>query len=74
MNEVHKDPGIYPAIPLQVEISRATVLERPILRHLMELYQYDFSEFDGAEVGPKYKIMRNLFTAFVQPCTEKEHI
>jgi predicted acetyltransferase len=26
--------------------------DRPVLRHLLELYRYDFSEFDGADVGP----------------------
>src|SRR2546428_3149200 len=25
---------------------------RPVLRRLVELYLYDFSEFDGADVGP----------------------
>jgi predicted acetyltransferase len=35
-----------------IEISRATEVERPILRQLMELYQYDFSEFDGSDIGP----------------------
>lgn len=37
---------------LKIEVNLATELERPILRHLMELYQYDFSEFDGADAGP----------------------
>jgi predicted acetyltransferase len=36
---------------LHIEVSLATVDERPILRHLMELYQYDFSEYDHAYVG-----------------------
>jgi predicted acetyltransferase len=37
---------------MHIEVSPATVVERPILRHLMELYQYDFSEVDGADTGP----------------------
>ena len=37
---------------MNIEVTPATVNERPILRHLMELYQYDFSEFDGADLGP----------------------
>jgi len=37
---------------MNIEVNHATVIERPILRHLMELYQYDFSEFDGADTGP----------------------
>jgi len=35
-----------------IEITPATITERPILRNLMELYQYDFSEFDGADLSP----------------------
>jgi len=37
---------------MNIEVTHATVNERPILRHLMELYQYDFSEFDGADLSP----------------------
>ncbi|MFZ2097231.1 MAG: GNAT family N-acetyltransferase [Anaerolineales bacterium] len=37
---------------MNIEISPANVAERPILRHLMELYLYDFSEFDDADPGP----------------------
>jgi predicted acetyltransferase len=37
---------------MNIEVSPATFEERPILRHLMELYQHDFSEFDGADVNP----------------------
>jgi predicted acetyltransferase len=39
-------------LTVDIDIAPATVTERPILRHLMELYQYDFSEFDGADTGP----------------------
>ncbi len=35
-----------------IDVSPAMVEERPLLRHLMELYQYDFSEFDGSDIGP----------------------
>ena len=38
-------------IELNIDVSPAAVAERPILRHLMELYLYDFSEVDGADVG-----------------------
>ncbi len=41
-----------PDHPNDLVVSPASVEERPILRHLMELYQYDFSEFDGADIGP----------------------
>jgi predicted acetyltransferase len=37
---------------MQIEITPATIHERPIFRNLMELYQYDFSEFDGADLSP----------------------
>jgi len=36
---------------MNIEITPATITERPILRNLMELYQYDFSEFDGADLS-----------------------
>lgn len=35
-----------------ISVDPADVAERPILRHLMELYLHDFSEFDHADVGP----------------------
>jgi predicted acetyltransferase len=37
---------------MSIEVKPASVEERPILRRLMELYQYDFTEFDGADIGP----------------------
>ncbi len=37
---------------MNIEVNPATVNERPILRQLMELYQYDFSEFDSADLTP----------------------
>jgi predicted acetyltransferase len=40
------------AFTRNIEIGPATVDERPIMRHMMELYQYDFSEFDGSDLGP----------------------
>jgi predicted acetyltransferase len=40
------------AITWNIEINPATVIERPILQQLMELYLYDFSEFDGADLSP----------------------
>ena len=41
-----------PANTMHIEVGPATVSEHSILRHLMELYQYDFSEFDRADTGP----------------------
>jgi len=40
------------AISMNILVTPATVSERPVLRQLMELYQYDFSEFDGSDIGP----------------------
>lgn len=37
---------------VRIKIDPAESAERPIIRRLMELYQYDFSEFDGADLGP----------------------
>lgn len=35
-----------------INVCLALVDEKPILHHLMELYQYDFSEFDGSDLSP----------------------
>jgi predicted acetyltransferase len=37
---------------MNIQVTPAQVVERPILRRMMELYQYDFTEFDGTELGP----------------------
>ena len=37
---------------MTITLTPALEAERPILRRLMELYLYDFSEFDLADVGP----------------------
>lgn len=37
---------------MSIEVTTAIEAEKPILRNLMELYLYDFSEFDGADPGP----------------------
>ena len=36
----------------RIKIDTADAAERSIMRHLMELYQYDFSEYDNADLGP----------------------
>ena len=35
-----------------VQVRKATLDEKPILRQLLELYEYDFSEFEDTDVGP----------------------
>ena len=37
---------------VEVEVLAATDRDRAVLRRLVELYRYDFSEFDGADVDP----------------------
>jgi predicted acetyltransferase len=34
-----------------IEVSPIAVEDKPVLGHLLELYQYDFSEFDGRDLG-----------------------
>ncbi|GCE45857.1 putative acetyltransferase [Thermosporothrix hazakensis] len=36
---------------MQVELQRASADQKIVLRHLMELCQYDYSEFDGEDVN-----------------------
>jgi predicted acetyltransferase len=38
---------------MTLSIVTASKRKRPILRRLMELYLYDFSEFDHADIGPQ---------------------
>ncbi len=35
-----------------IEVREAGLEDKPILRQLLELYQYDMSEYDGADLGP----------------------
>jgi predicted acetyltransferase len=39
-------------VVVQVEVLDATEHDHAVLRRLLELYRYDFSEFDGADVDP----------------------
>ncbi len=36
---------------MNIEIRKAGIQEKPVLRNLVELYRYDSSEFDGEDVG-----------------------
>ncbi len=53
-------------ITRNMTIREAALEEKPILRQLLELYKYDFSEFDGADVGPHgffgYKYLDHYWT------------
>ena len=35
-----------------IEVREAAFAEKPILRQLLELYEYDLSEFEGSDIGP----------------------
>lgn len=39
-------------LPMDLTITPAAPQEKYVLRNLMELYLYDFSEFDDADLGP----------------------
>jgi predicted acetyltransferase len=52
MNITGQDKEARQKNSIDIKTSPARVEERPILRRLMELYQYDFSEFDQADIGP----------------------
>jgi predicted acetyltransferase len=51
---------------MQFEVVEATPHERPVLRRLMELYCYDFSQFTGADVNAhgeyEYRWVDHYFT------------
>jgi predicted acetyltransferase len=35
---------------MDIDVRQASLEEKSVLRHLLELYNYDFSEFDGADL------------------------
>lgn len=35
---------------MQIEVSSATIDDKPLIRRMMELYQYDFSEFENSDL------------------------
>ena len=37
---------------MNIEVRLAHNSERLVVRHMMELYQHDFSEFDGTDTAP----------------------
>jgi hypothetical protein len=36
---------------MKIELVPAALRQKPILRHLLELYQHDFSEYEDADVA-----------------------
>lgn len=51
---------------VDIEIQRAAIGDKPVLRNLMELCQHDYSEYDGANVDEHglfgYKYLDNYWT------------
>jgi hypothetical protein len=46
------DDDLFTERAMLIELHEARVDEKPVLRHLMELYQYDLSETEQSDVGP----------------------
>lgn len=51
---------------MNIEVKRAAIEEKSILRNLLELYQYDFSEFEGDDLNEhglfEYKYLDHYWT------------
>jgi hypothetical protein len=37
---------------MKIEVTQASIDEKPILKRLIELYAYDFSEYENSDVDP----------------------
>ncbi|HUC13795.1 MAG TPA: GNAT family N-acetyltransferase, partial [Acidimicrobiales bacterium] len=49
---------------MNVEVVEATQEERTVVRRLLQLYRYDFSEFDGGDVDPHGEYFHRYFDAY----------
>ena len=53
-------------MPERIAVTEAALDEKPILRRILELYEYDFSEFEGTDIGPHgfsgYKYLDHYWT------------
>jgi predicted acetyltransferase len=51
---------------MEVEVIEAALSDKPVLRHLLELYQHDFSAFDDTDVDAhglyNYRYLDNYWT------------
>lgn len=45
---------------MDVQIRKASVEQKVVLRHLLELYKYDFSEFDREDVNDQGLYVTNI--------------
>ncbi|MGG0756888.1 hypothetical protein [Brevibacillus laterosporus] len=41
---------------MKIELVKVSMHQKMVLRHLLELYQYDFSEFDYADVNEHWLV------------------
>jgi predicted acetyltransferase len=49
---------------MKIEVSRAIDDDRPIVRRLLQLYRYDFSEFDGSDVDRHGEYLHRYFDEY----------
>jgi predicted acetyltransferase len=49
---------------MKIEVIVATDDDRPIVRRLLQLYHYDFSEFNGADVNPHGEYLHGYFDEY----------
>ena len=46
---------------MDVEVVEALDDDRTVVRRLLQLYHYDFSEFDGSDVNPHGEYLHQYF-------------
>ena len=60
------DPHCNGVCPVDIELQRAAIEDKSVLRNLMELCQHDYSEYDGADVDEHglfgYKYLDHCWT------------
>jgi predicted acetyltransferase len=49
---------------MNIEVNKAIDDDRPIVRRLLQLYHYDFSEFNGADVDPHGEYLHRYFDEY----------
>ena len=49
---------------MRVEVTEALADDRTVIRRLLQLYHYDFSEFDGGDVNPHGEYLHPYFDEY----------
>ena len=49
---------------MSIELTRATLAEKPVFASLLELYLHDFTEYDGADIGPDGRFGYDFLDAY----------